>query len=76
MRCWAVPVVGNLECIFSIVDAMDKPPSEQELAEALFKTIASVLDELYEAGVLLAEEHGMLIDSIWYVLDYGSHLPK
>lgn len=55
---------------------MYQPPSEQELAEALFKTIAEALDELYEIGALLAEEHAMLIDSVWYVLDYGSHLPK
>lgn len=55
---------------------MSESLSEMERVEALFKAIVHVLDELHQKGTLSAEEHTILVDSVWYVLDYGTRLPK
>lgn len=54
---------------------MNETPCELELVEALFKTIAYALEEMYCKQKISSEEYELLIDSVWATLGYGTKLP-
>ncbi|MGG6264559.1 hypothetical protein ACQ4M3_27070 [Leptolyngbya sp. AN03gr2] len=50
--------------------------SELELSEALFNSIAQALESCCHSGNLSAEEYLLLLDSVWFTLDFGTRLPR
>jgi hypothetical protein len=51
-------------------------PSELELTKALFDAIAQALESCCHSGHLSAEEYILLLDSVWFALDFGTRLPR
>ncbi|WP_156426839.1 hypothetical protein [Leptolyngbya sp. NIES-2104] len=50
--------------------------SELELSEALFNAIAQALESCCHSGQLSTEEYLLMLDSVWFTLDFGTRLPR